>query len=47
MQPPAHGQLKAPPKGQEYRVVNDRVVLADSDTLKILAVIGLASALLH
>ncbi|WP_172327255.1 hypothetical protein [Mangrovicoccus sp. HB161399] len=47
VQPPAHGQLKAPPKGQEYRVIDDQVVRVDSSTLKILAVVGLASALLN
>lgn len=39
--------LPPPPHGREYRVVNDRVVLIDSDTLATVAVIGLLSALLH
>ncbi|WP_339107584.1 hypothetical protein [Thioclava sp. GXIMD4216] len=46
---PSAAQLKrlpAPPKGQEYRIVNERVVRVDTDTLKTVAVIGLVSALL-
>ncbi len=40
-----NSRFKAPPRGQEYRVVNDRLVLVDKDTLKIVAVLGLLSAL--
>ena len=40
-----NSRFKAPPHGQEYRVVNDRLVLVDKDTLKIVAVLGLLSAL--
>ena len=46
---PTAAQLKrlpAPPKGQEYRIVNDKVVRIDSDTLKTVAAIGLVSAIL-
>lgn len=41
-----NSKLKEPAKGQEYRVVNDQVVLADSKTLKIIRVVGPASTLL-
>ncbi|MBE3640477.1 hypothetical protein [Mangrovicoccus algicola] len=44
--PGPDGRLQAPPKGQEYRVIDDRVVRVDSQTLKVLAVVGLASVLL-
>lgn len=38
-------RFNAPPRGQEYRVVNDHLVLVDSRTLKIVSIIGLLSAL--
>ncbi|MDB6454331.1 hypothetical protein [Falsirhodobacter sp. 20TX0035] len=34
------------PRGQEYRRIDDNIVRIDSDTLKIVAVLGLVSALL-
>lgn len=40
-------RFKAPPRGQEYRVVNDHLVLVDSRTLRIVSVVGLLSALLN
>lgn len=46
---PSSAQLKklpSPPKGQEYRILNDRVVRVDSDTLAVVAVAGLVTALL-
>ena len=38
-------RFKAPPRGQEYRVVDDHLVRIDSKTLKVVAVVGLLSAL--
>lgn len=35
------------PRGQEYRVVADRLVMADIQTLRAFAVIGLLSSLLN
>lgn len=43
--PPASGKVAAAPKGREYRVVNDRVVLVDSSTARIVQIIGALSAL--
>lgn len=40
-------RFKAPPRGQEYRVVNDHLVLVDSNTLKIVTVLGLLNTLLN
>ncbi|SOB98485.1 hypothetical protein SAMN05877809_102263 [Rhodobacter sp. JA431] len=40
-------RLPPPPHGQEYRVVDNRVVLIDSDTLNTMAVLGLLTALLN
>ncbi|WP_171060923.1 hypothetical protein [Poseidonocella sp. HB161398] len=42
-----HPKLKSPPKGQEYRELDGRVVLVDSKTLNVLTIVGLASALLN
>ncbi|WP_223633410.1 hypothetical protein [Rhodobacter sp. TJ_12] len=39
-------RLPPPPHGQEYRVIDNRVTLIDSETLKTVAVLGLLSALL-
>ncbi|MBY6046644.1 hypothetical protein [Vannielia litorea] len=47
---PTAAQLKRlpkPPLGQEYRVIDNRVVRVDSDTLQTVAVLGLLSALLN
>ncbi|MBY6153448.1 RcnB family protein [Vannielia litorea] len=47
---PTQAQLKRlpkPPRGQEYRVIGNRVVRIDSDTLQTVAVLGLLSALLN
>ncbi|MFE3837250.1 hypothetical protein [Pseudogemmobacter sonorensis] len=41
-----NSRFKAPPRGQEYRVVNEHLVLIDSDTLKIVTVLGLLNTLL-
>ncbi|MAM41109.1 hypothetical protein [uncultured Paracoccus sp.] len=41
----ANSRFKAPPKGEEYRVVDDHLVLVDSNTMKIVTVLGLLSAL--
>lgn len=38
-------RLPAPPSRQEYRVIDDTVVRVDRDTQKIVAVVGLLSAL--
>lgn len=38
-------KVKAPPRGQEYRIIDDRVVLVNKDTLRIIAIIGMVSAL--
>lgn len=40
-------RFSAPPKGQEYRVVNDHLVLVNKDTLKIVTVVGLLGTLLN
>lgn len=40
-------RLPPPPPRQEYRVYDKRVVRVDSQTLQVLAVVGLASALLN
>lgn len=42
-----NSRFKAPPRGQEYRVVNEHLVLVDSKTLRIVTVVGLLSALLN
>lgn len=42
-----NSRFHAPPRGQEYRVVNDHLVLADSRTLQIVAVLGLMNTLLR
>lgn len=39
-------RFKAPPRGQEYRVINEHLVLVDSNTLKVVAVLGLLNTLL-
>lgn len=38
--PPNAAKLERAPNGREYRVINDRVVLVDSSTMKILRVVG-------
>lgn len=43
----AHSRLKAPPKGEEYRVVNGHLVLVNSNTLRIISDVGLLSSLLN
>lgn len=43
----ANSRFRAPPRGQEYRVVNEHLVLVDSSTLKIVSVLGLLSNLLN
>lgn len=43
----SNSRFKAPPRGQEYRVLDDRLVLVDKDTLKVVAVLGLLSALIN
>ena len=40
-------RFRAPPRGQEYRVVDGYVVLVDSRTLQIVNVLGLLSALIR
>ncbi|RRH74708.1 hypothetical protein [Falsigemmobacter faecalis] len=40
-------RFRAPPRGQEYRVANDHLVLVNSRTLQVVAVVGLLSALLR
>ena len=40
-----NSRFKTPPKGQEYRVVNERLVLVDKQTMQIVTVVGLLSAL--
>lgn len=40
-----NSRFRAPPRGQEYRVVNDHLVLVDSRTLKVVTVLGLLGAL--
>lgn len=39
-------RFKAPPRGQEYRVINEHLVLVDSNTLKVVTVLGLLNTLL-
>lgn len=41
-----NSRLPRPASGQEYRVVDDRLVRVDSDTLKIVAIIGLLNEVL-
>lgn len=41
-----NSRFNAPPRGQEYRVVNEHLVLVDSDTLKVVTVLGLLNTLL-
>lgn len=43
----ANSRFAAPPRGQEYRVVDGNLVRVDSKTLRIVAVVGLLSALLN
>lgn len=43
----ADSRFAAPPRGQDYRVVNDHLVLVDKNTLKIVTVIGLLSTLMN
>ncbi|QUS35740.1 hypothetical protein [Falsirhodobacter algicola] len=38
-------RLPAAPHGQSYRVLNDHVVRVDNDTLQVIALVGLLSAL--
>jgi|GEM_PF-5479295 len=40
-------RFRAPPRGQEYRVANDHLVLVNSKTLQVVAVVGLLSSLLR
>lgn len=42
-----NSRLPRPPRGQEYRVINDHVVRIDSKTLEIIAVVGLLGALMQ
>lgn len=42
-----NSRFAAPPRGQEYRVVDGTLVRVDSKTLQIVAVVGLLSALLN
>ncbi|MEI4471320.1 hypothetical protein [Frigidibacter sp. MR17.24] len=42
-----NSRLPKPPAHQHYRVIDDRVVRVDDQTMKIVAVVGLASALLN
>ncbi|SIN82812.1 RcnB family protein [Vannielia litorea] len=39
-------RLPKPARGQEYRVIDNRVVRIDSDTAQVVAVLGLLSAVL-
>ncbi|MFD2174189.1 hypothetical protein [Rhodobacter lacus] len=39
-------KLRPPPHGREYRVVNDRVVLIDTETLATVGVVGFLSSLM-
>ena len=39
-------RFKAPPRGQEYRVMNDHLVLVDQRSLQVMSVVGLLSTLL-
>ncbi|MBK1637088.1 hypothetical protein CKO19_15270 [Rhodovulum adriaticum] len=38
-------RLPEPPQGREYRVVNDNLVLVDKETMRIVAIVGVLSAL--
>lgn len=40
-------RLPPPPHGQHYRVFDNRVVRVDDSTLKIVAIVGLATAVLN
>ncbi|MDP3339230.1 hypothetical protein [Frigidibacter sp.] len=40
-------RFKEPPRGQEYRVVNDHLVLVDNRTSKVVSVLGLLDTLLR
>ncbi|QDC10428.1 RcnB family protein [Oceanicola sp. D3] len=40
-------RLPKPPRGQEYRVIDNRVVRIDSETLQTVAVLGLLQSLLN
>lgn len=40
-----NSRFAPPPRGQEFRLVNDHLVLVDQKTLNILTVVGLLSAL--
>lgn len=42
-----NSRFKVPPRGQEYRVINEHLVLVDSKTLRIITVVGLLSILLN
>ncbi|MEI4488078.1 hypothetical protein V8J36_17940 [Frigidibacter sp. MR17.14] len=42
-----NGRLPVPPAHQHYRVIDDKVVRVDDNTMKIVAIVGLASALLN
>jgi len=42
-----NSRFKEPPRGQEYRVVNDHLVLVDSRTSKVVSVLGLLDTLLR
>ncbi|WP_112313161.1 hypothetical protein [Pseudogemmobacter bohemicus] len=42
-----NSRFGVPPRGQEYRVVGDHLVLADSQSMRVVAVIGLLSSLLN
>lgn len=44
-EPPRGSTLAEPPRGQEYRLMGDRLVLVDSATLAVVSVLGLVSAL--
>ncbi|WP_313352311.1 hypothetical protein [Paracoccus sp. (in: a-proteobacteria)] len=39
-----NSRFASPPRGQEYRVLNDHLVLVDQKTLEVVAVVGLLSA---
>ncbi|MFN3823810.1 MAG: hypothetical protein ACK4RN_07520 [Pseudorhodobacter sp.] len=45
-QGPRH-RVGPPPRGQHYRVIDNRVVRVDNNTLQIVAIAGLLSALLR
>ncbi len=42
----ASSRFKSPGRGQEYRVVDEHLVLVDSNTLRIVSVLGLLNTLL-